>query len=317
MTRLKMIQAEVKSSTSIDDLDDMILTETLVRLPLKSLIHSRLVSKYWNSLITDPGFRLPPNPAVAILLCIYSKYKDGEFIYVPFSAENPHKLIKVPFAGEPWGIQIKDACNGLLICETVFTLDKWICYVYNPTTKKFSILPKLEEEKEDGIWRTRNGMMFLAFDPSKSSHYKVVRVQVLNRRDLPLEYAYQYVVYSSETGIWRKWGDHFPATHIDFNKGVYWNGAIHWLNDYSNRSSLYLNLDDISNNNNNNNNNNMQPPTFFPSPPVQYPNEFGQRLYYYFGESWGHMNYVESCQGQVNDLNLYEMKRGYSEWFVK
>ncbi|KAL8510788.1 hypothetical protein ACS0TY_017563 [Phlomoides rotata] len=61
--------------------------------------------------------------------------------------------------------------------------------------------------------------MSLAFDPTKSPHYKVVCVY------FGLNNAFEFVVYSSKTRSWswRKCAESFTA------RGVYWNGAIHWV----------------------------------------------------------------------------------------
>ncbi|CAL5364146.1 unnamed protein product [Camellia sinensis] len=95
-------------------------------------------------------------------------------------------------------------------------------YVYNHTTKQFTTLPTL------GFGSPRpvvHGVNF-AFNPAKSPHYKVMCVQ---SSDFSSEH-YQIKIYSSNTGPWRVSGQPFTAhVNIQFNGGVYWNGAIHWL----------------------------------------------------------------------------------------
>ncbi|KAL3650430.1 hypothetical protein CASFOL_006833 [Castilleja foliolosa] len=111
-----------------------------------------------------------------------------------------------------------------------------IYYIYNPTTNKFSTFPK-----QGGDVR----FMHLVFDPSKSHHYKVVCIKDVSM-DMKLS---QLEVYSSETrGPWVKCGGPFKC-NVYLPYGVYWNGAIHWLElgwymKTDTRDSLYFNPDD-------------------------------------------------------------------------
>ncbi|KAL3650410.1 hypothetical protein CASFOL_006813 [Castilleja foliolosa] len=139
--------------------------------------------------------------------------------------------------------------------------------------------------------------MYLAFDPSNSPHYKVVCVLRSLGGLLHL-----FEVYSSETG---SCGELFQAfTHFDFEDGVYWNGAIHWVNIVTGPwEFVYLNLDC-----------DQTLLKVFPQPPLQ-----EKRYYkndYYFGESCGHLHFVDVYR-TVCEFIVYEMKMDYSEWFVK
>ncbi|KAK6121901.1 hypothetical protein DH2020_044356 [Rehmannia glutinosa] len=136
---------------------------------------------------------------------------------------------------DPSGIGIVQSCNGLLLCSNFRArVHNRRYYVYNPTTNKFSTLPKIDEG--GGISVRIHGMS-LAFDPAKSPHYKVVCVRQLGLDSG--QYEYQFEVYSSETGPWRKCGEPF-TTEVNFENGVYWNGAIHWVNNGIG-DSLYFN----------------------------------------------------------------------------
>ncbi|KAL7163173.1 hypothetical protein ACSBR2_039300 [Camellia fascicularis] len=66
----------------------------------------------------------------------------------------------------------------------------------------------------------------LAFDPSKSPHYKVVSLWSSSNVH---DYYYQNEIYSFETGSWRVSGEPFTirAFHLRIHDEVYWNGAIH------------------------------------------------------------------------------------------
>ncbi|KAI3471007.1 hypothetical protein Pfo_027670 [Paulownia fortunei] len=298
--RIKVSRKAQSSAQIVASIDDL-LTEIFLRLPIKSLTRFKLVSKHWHSLISDPGFCLlrnpDPNPAVGLFLPCSNFRVNPWFEYVPFSVNestNP-PFRKLKFTKDPSGIGILQSCNGLLLCCGFRARDHdRRYYVYNPTTKKFSTLPKLDGRR--GI-STRIHGMNLAFDPPKSPHYKVVCVRGLGMHSG--EYQYQFEVYSSETGPWRKCGEPFTA-QLNFEKGVYWNGSIHWISNGLG-DSLYFNPDD-------------QMLQIMPLPPT--PDGWNWRSNYYFGESCDHLHYIEIFGPEIQ-FNVYEMKRNYSEWFVK
>ncbi|KAL2248562.1 F-box protein At5g07610-like [Sesamum indicum] len=307
----KRARSSAQIVASIDDL----LTEILLRLPIRSLIRFKLVCKHWHSLITTPRFSLLrnpyPNPAVGLFLpcsdggqnrfgqteCLVLEL-NSRFEYVPFSLGVPPTapFRQLNITEECSGFRILQSCNGLLLCCS----SSWgryyskRYYVYNPTTKRFSALPKL-----DGASWGSTGVrgMSLAFDPAKSPHYKVVCVRGFDVDSE--EYHYQFEVYSSEKGPWRKCGEPFTAD-VDFENGVYWNGAVHWISNGAG-DSFYFNTD-------------SEVLEKMPMPPI--PDGWDWRSNYYFGESCDHLHYIEIYAPQIQ-FNVYEMKRDYSAWFVK
>ena len=123
--------------------------------------------------------------------------------------------------GEIDQVRIVQSCNGLLLC----TDSEWprLYYVYNPSTKNYACLPPAHyySRNDNGFFSC--GDFRLAFDPRKSTHYKVV----LAHRPSSGTWIH---VYSSETRKWTPsnyrlsyfWFDHFYTS-------VYWNDAFHWL----------------------------------------------------------------------------------------
>ncbi|KAL3650382.1 hypothetical protein CASFOL_006785 [Castilleja foliolosa] len=271
---------------SIDDL----LTEILIRLPLKSLFRFKQVSKHWQSLITDPGFAIRRNPiskpvGMFVPRCM-NKTTFSRFAYVPFSNKKP----KTRHVKQLDDVKIINSCNGLLLCYR--NLTNSISYlVYNPTTNKSSTIP------DDGVQSNVLGMS-LAFDPARSRHYKIVRVRGVFVVDI---FEYRIEVYLSESGCWRKPDGPFRAL-VNFSDGVYWNGAIHWVN-YKTRDCLYFNPNDDDR---------MVMPRMAPS----LPSSSVEHKRFYFGESCGHLNYVEFLRPGVCS-KVYELRRDYSEWFFK
>ncbi|KAL2550059.1 F-box protein [Forsythia ovata] len=299
--KIKLIR-KVEQAAQVVASNDDLLIEILLRLPIKSLIRFKLVSKHWHSLITDPKFchlRNPkPNPALGLfLLPRLNYYVIPCFEYVPFSVQEPTNpsLLKLKFTKDPHGISIVQSCNGLLLCSSFQAHEpNRRYYVYNPTTKHFTTFPKTDQET--GIRKKIRGM-YLAFDPAKSPHYKVVCVRHVELDQG--EYEYQIEVYSSETGPWIVSSQHFTA-EVNFEEGVYWSGSIHWIS-YEKVESLYFNVDE-------------KRLETTPLPPFL--DGWMGRSNYYFGESCDHLNFIQTFGSQCQ-FNVYEMKRDYSEWFVK
>ncbi|KAJ8540179.1 hypothetical protein K7X08_026568 [Anisodus acutangulus] len=294
------IDKELEQPTSaqiVASIDDLLI-EILLCLPIRSLLCFKTVSKRWLSLITNPQFsvlRHPyPNPAIGLFLPSTSVSSKPEFDYVHFDSQNPTKppFKELKFTKDPSGISILQSCNGLLLCSSSqWRQAKRNYYVYNPTTKQYTALPK-------SVLGTENSKIHaisLAFDPAKSPHYKVVCV----RDSVSSPQHYQIEIYSSETGPWRFSGGPFIAD-VNFYNGIYWNGSIHWISTSGNLTSLCYNLD-------------LETLGVMPMPPLP---DDQETTITYFGESCDHLHLIKISYPRVR-FDVYEMKRDYSEWFVK
>ncbi|KAG5529814.1 hypothetical protein RHGRI_030255 [Rhododendron griersonianum] len=94
--------------------------------------------------------------------------------------------------------------------------------VFNLTTQKFVVLPKLADVS-NSYFRLR---YYLIYDPKKSPYYKVVVVS----------FAYDdlgtslFDVYSSESGSWKSTVASTPRIPDPWlGHGTVWNGAILWM----------------------------------------------------------------------------------------
>ncbi|KAL5569843.1 hypothetical protein UlMin_026418 [Ulmus minor] len=205
--------------------NDDLLKQILVKLPLKPLMRFTSVSKHWLSLISGPDFchrRKPPCCVSGPF--IESPWDNTEFKFVDLSqSSNPSypPSESITFFNNSSQLKILQSCNGLLLCSTNEAQEPKEYYVDNPTTRTYAILPPLPFRYRS-VWG-----MSLAFDPSKSSHYKVLCVLSQTIDDDHDDDTYdvddtQIAIYSSETQTWRLSGDSFysPDTNI-FSKGVF------------------------------------------------------------------------------------------------
>ncbi|KAK3033244.1 hypothetical protein RJ639_033124 [Escallonia herrerae] len=310
-----------------------LLVQILLLLPLKSLAKCRCVSNQWRSLINaTPKLyrRLYPDPSTAtpsaLLLCrsptpVFSETRLlfselSPLVSVPLNGGNP-----TPTPNVPDDFHILQSCNGLLCCCR-HSPDGWDLYVVNPTTKNFSRLPKNRgcTKKFDYVG------VNLAVE-EQTNDYSVVGVKQLNKHVNMIDTYYMIEMYSSKTGTWRsprlgrstaRRSTFYAPPFIQWSRGVYWNGAINWINDLG-EESLYFKVDE-------------ERLRTMPMPPV--PNVDGNLhgKVRYFGKSLDRLHLIEinglctrcnrlgrncHCDFRYEDLTVHELQRDYSGWLVK
>ncbi|KAM7491771.1 hypothetical protein LguiA_034692 [Lonicera macranthoides] len=275
--------------------NEELLLEILLRLPVKSLLRFKSVSKQWHNLITSTYFSrrrysCPFTPSGLLLHPLTSNFVY-HLDFIPLHRnENENPIDYNPLTATPptlSGLKILHSCNGLLSCytKTENNQDRNY-YVYNPTTKQSVLLPRPGEGAVQG--------MLLAFDPSKSLQYKVVCVW-----NAPFDQDFQIKIYSSETRCWRASGGLVNSEYINFRGGVYWNGSINWISFWG--DSLYFNVDEER----------LGVMPMLPVVDGRY-----ERPFRYFGNSRDHLHLIE-IYPPMTEFNVYEMNRDYSRWFVK
>ncbi|KAL6136184.1 hypothetical protein ACLB2K_061485 [Fragaria x ananassa] len=292
--------------TSLEEL----LTEILLRVPAKPLLRFKCVSKHWLSLISDPKFchrHTLQNPNSSISAVFRHSSKNFSFISIPpdhdpsghdhISARwNPLSVI----ANQYGDIDIIHSCNGLFLCCPHGKKNKKTgisaCFVLNPTTNQFLTLaiPRAEPSYIMGC--------SLAFDPSKSPHYKVIIIDSIY--GVVECQQYKILIYSSETRTWRLLDSIFNMNHrIDYIHGVYWNGAIHWIGLFCEISYYHVDEERVK---------------FVKSTPHCYQKKWQDREYSYFKESsGGHLHLIDMYKPCLTKFEVLEMGRDYSGWFVK
>ncbi|GJZ13863.1 hypothetical protein Tco_0549093 [Tanacetum coccineum] len=178
--------------------------------------------------------------------------------------------------------------------------------VYNPCINLFKILPRPQIYVQPHI--TFGGIR-LVFDPTKSPNYKVVHAGLKTDDDFNGldggDFYIQIQTYSSETGKWSVCVNRFGFKRFHgFNAGIYSNGALHWLN-FANGRYWHVKLDIL-----------LDHPVLTT---IQLPVPLDGEVFcdHKFFESRGCLllvckNCPDSCQ-----LNIFEMRNGYSEWSMK
>lgn len=281
-----------------------LIREILLYLPARSLIRFKSVSKQWRSLITDPQFSrhhtlLRKNPTSFLpsgLFFYNSLSKSQQIESVSFSKTGT----KIPSLSHPDphsagdSISIVQSCNGLDLFRLITIPDRRIklyC-IRNSTTRQCKLIPLPELSPAESIVDCS-----LAFDPLKSPHYKIVCVKKVKYNPC------QFEIYSSETDDWRTTNVTTNPWRMEFDNGVYWNGAIHWIKDDTIRLECYRFDVEAEN------------LTIMSMP--QKPQE-GDRAYFrYFGEYNGHLHLVYVRSRAAKRFNVLEMDKVTLKWSVK
>ncbi|KAK1363092.1 F-box domain-containing protein [Heracleum sosnowskyi] len=301
VTKFKSSSRLKSSSSSVQvvlNQDENLLTLILSRVPWKQLMSLKCVSRQWRSLITNPQFtslchNLLPLRASGLFIQHCDKVRfvaldDQDSTRSPFRT-----LTFAPHDPYPRSVRILRSCNGLLLCSTTHSasLIQHKCYVYNPSNNQLAILPKHRPT-------TPVDYIGLAFDPSKSLHYKVIAFVKTSQSHNNVG---DFHIYSSKTKTWNVSLQSFlRVPGLQFDGGVYWHGCMHWLSTGVS-NCLYFNVDKGT-------------LETFPRPPIVGRSTLKGSLY--FGESEDHLHVTEVTSYDTS-LSVYEMKSDYSEWFVK
>ncbi|MED6124433.1 hypothetical protein PIB30_058820 [Stylosanthes scabra] len=253
--------------------DEDLLTEILLRLPVKNLLRCKCVCQKWKSLISEPqfGYRntlgLCRNPKHNPYL-----YPSGIMVrpsnlalqkvnIIPFSNNTKNRLNhrldlhnnKLDRHGE-LGYYFLRSCNGLLLWKSnplkkvrsarrrELVQECSSFYVSNPATGHCVRIDRFGHD--DSNYNSSFSKPYLAFEPCKSPHYKIIFFNevVGEREDHPLTTKIQVSVYSSETSSWSKHDVILSSPNNDINirydNAPYCNGAIYW-------NSVYFDIDEL------------------------------------------------------------------------
>ncbi|MED6124427.1 hypothetical protein PIB30_058814 [Stylosanthes scabra] len=296
-----------------------LLEKILLRLPVKELIRSK---QNHNIYLHPSGFLHQINPT-----CVYPR-KDNSLLLkkvgiIPFANNSKNRFIHLDvhdeFDGQLCYYFIR-SCNGLLLWKSSPTefpisplygefLQECSFYVSNPTTGHCVRIDRFGYDLFSRFCYDINASFsepFLAFEPWKSPHYKVIFFSKLVGAT-----KMKVSVYSSETGSWSK-HDAVPSFPNDIeilkNDGVYCNGAIHWYvlpGNYTILASLsvYFDIDRLCFKN-------------LPKLPFTVPYNVINGAY--FVECRGNLHLIaRACKQAGLDYDIWELKEDYSGWIRK
>ncbi|XP_010026698.2 F-box/kelch-repeat protein At3g06240 [Eucalyptus grandis] len=206
-----------------------ILIEILSRLPVKSLVRFKCVSKRWRSLISEPHFAklhlqrlILENITPSQKIIKSNPLQTIDYEALDNDEVNNHVVVESHDLGkdEPWGLA--GSCNGLV---SLAVNDGFL--VYNPTTKESRKLPGSDLVAEHEFF---HGFGY----SSTTDDYKVVHGAFSKANDGSKECVLE--IFSLRSGSWRR----VPSKDVPklSGPGIYLNGSVHWIVNHGNGSRI-------------------------------------------------------------------------------
>ncbi|KAK9072077.1 hypothetical protein SSX86_008509 [Deinandra increscens subsp. villosa] len=176
-----------------------IIEEIVSRLPVKSIIRFRSVSKPWLSLISDPSFtKLHSTRATAALfLSAYDPSTENHYFFSAPHAGGPVAHLMTLGNTRPADITKAEHLNGLVfISAKTFSSGYFQAFVINPSRRKIFELPPPDSNPNLTSGYIR--LYVFGFDESRNEHKIVLITQFFRPAKL------EVMIYSLSNHSWRK-----------------------------------------------------------------------------------------------------------------
>ncbi|KAK2664849.1 hypothetical protein Ddye_003427 [Dipteronia dyeriana] len=195
-----------------------LLIEILCRLPIKSLIMFKCVSRSWNSLISNvciPRISSMSSPLSGFLFRFspmtprmdYVSYSDEVITDNDATSNGFVEAYSSLLPSKYSPYHVVNCCNGLILLVSESVCRYYVC---NPAIKQCVAIPKARAHA-----KAHNAL--IAFDPHESSHYKVICFP--NSLHCPAFKTPELDIFSSET---RKWIRYTIPVEPPLDKGSNW-----------------------------------------------------------------------------------------------
>ncbi|KAL8053718.1 hypothetical protein ABFX02_05G091400 [Erythranthe guttata] len=219
-----------------------LLSEILVKLPVKTLIRFTAVSKSWRSIITSAAFiasHLSNSKNQTLLLTRHGKYsKLDQFSLLKVSEDggfgiNSSSEIEIPFEFQIEYSRVVGSCDGLVcLSNDIFFRNHSIpsIIIWNPSVRNHIALPN------PTINPIESHNVVLGFGGVATHVYKVVRLVYGRKIDDDFGYLSvppQVEIFSLRTRSWRRLIGGVDVVTLWALKSMhfraYVNGVVHWL----------------------------------------------------------------------------------------
>ncbi|PQQ19732.1 uncharacterized protein Pyn_30453 [Prunus yedoensis var. nudiflora] len=256
---VERLKESPRSSSSINDLPDLVLVEILCRLPLKSTFQCKCVSRSWYLLMSSPYF---------VLLRREQQREDQRTLIfsndigvkTEFFSINKHPVFKIhtkrnfsfsflPFYGSTRTEPIVVGTYNDLVCCCATWRNQCHYYICNPYTKQWVALPPTPRCHKE----VRAGFICSPKEEDgdrKQEYHKYKIVQIIIPDDLGVNSSFEFnlQIFCSESGKWteavassprRFYVNHLSCDAIAHNGMLYWWGFdfLIGFNPYSSDTS--------------------------------------------------------------------------------
>ncbi|KAJ0770206.1 putative F-box domain-containing protein [Helianthus annuus] len=209
---------------------DEIIDDILSRLPVKSILRFRSVSKSWLSRISHPSFtklHSARSTRTALLLSAYQYSTRQQHILSAATHGGPVTHLFTIDDVSVYDITEAQHLNGLVLITSAKSAFRYpYAYVVNPSTRKVLSLPYPDPYIDDIGEIT--GYCF-GFDESTNEH------KVFMIRKLPYPTRFEIMIFSLSTRSWRKNDAELPVgfswdnMFFPYNHSVCVNSVIHLM----------------------------------------------------------------------------------------
>ncbi|KAJ4980566.1 hypothetical protein NE237_031403 [Protea cynaroides] len=209
--------------------NDDLLTKVLSRLPTKTLLGLKCVSKGWHRVISDLSFiRVQLERSQSISGFFFQEsfhYCDEDIKSLSYLLVGKEQAVVqnniLDFL--PENVVLKSSSNGLLCCRSCLPAQDLVIYVCNPSIK---VWVKLNWAKPD-----KNDSFALAFSPLSHpvdicKDFKVVSIHQI---ETETNSCFSIEIYSSETGAWKTLKDAYECSYNLY--GIFASGFLYWPTD--------------------------------------------------------------------------------------
>ncbi|KAL2524039.1 F-box protein CPR30 [Abeliophyllum distichum] len=200
-----------------------IATDILSRLPVKSLLRFRCVSKSWRSIIDDQDFVKMHLHHSTTTNSNYGLILGGLGLYsIDLDSLDKAHVVKPPFYYKSVD-DISNSCNGLFLVMSEPPV------MWNPFSRKYRILPDNPIEYPTPLLCFSKVIYGLGYD-SRNDDYKVVRVVEFRNKTSHMWECSESDIYSLRSNSWKRVeGFPYPLPFLKGNWGVHVKGALHTL----------------------------------------------------------------------------------------
>ncbi|XVF28012.1 hypothetical protein REPUB_Repub14bG0159100 [Reevesia pubescens] len=182
-----------------------VITDVLYRLPVKTIVRFKSLSKPCCSVIDDPDFiKAHLNRSIQTRSNLNILLRGLHLYSVEFDALDSAVPLDYPLGNAVAGTEAFGSCNGIL----AFRITEKNLALYNPSTRQFRKLPVSEIDLPPGE-SCKSAYIFYGFGQDlKTGDYKVVRMVQFKKNDDEDDegyfFNYEVKIYSLKSDSWRK-----------------------------------------------------------------------------------------------------------------
>lgn len=217
-----------------------LIEEIFERLPPKTLLRFRSLSKSWYSRISSPDFihRHKSRSVEKDLIVHKTRYRDDEVEYI----YTLHSEDQLPLCGGEFSYkdimpvkipglypEIVGSCNGI-ICMVDYSNDECRICLWNFSIRRKLIIPDHPSLIHPDI-DPHDAVLGFGFDPI-TNDYKIVFISYCENKSF---------LYSMKTNSWREIPFFTaPFSIVEPNQACFVDGALHWVVKYHGKKDHFI-----------------------------------------------------------------------------